>query len=98
MLYVTSGAYGVPFEVIERGSCHAAPLALIRLIHTLARESTSGYGRKVGPAPPRQRPARTEAGSRSGAGAEAESGAHAHDHAEVEVAVEAETVRRRRGR
>ncbi|MFF5973904.1 hypothetical protein ACFY7C_20475 [Streptomyces sp. NPDC012769] len=39
MLYVTSGAYGAPFEVIERASCYAAPLALICFIKVLARET-----------------------------------------------------------
>ncbi|MGW0394161.1 hypothetical protein ACWDYJ_25405 [Streptomyces sp. NPDC003042] len=37
LLYVTSGAYGAPFEVIERASCYAAPLALICFIKILSR-------------------------------------------------------------
>jgi hypothetical protein len=30
-LFVTAGAYGAPFEVIERASAYAAPIALIWL-------------------------------------------------------------------
>ena len=39
MLHVTAGAYGAGFEVIERGSAYAAPLALIYLKSFLARHA-----------------------------------------------------------
>lgn len=39
MLYVTSGAYGAGFEVIERAGSYAAPLALICFMTVLARET-----------------------------------------------------------
>ena len=41
MLFVTSDAYGAPFEVIERGGAYAAPLALILLKAVLTRSDPS---------------------------------------------------------
>jgi len=37
-LYVTSGAYGAPFEVFERGCSYIAPLAAITCRHIVRRE------------------------------------------------------------
>jgi uncharacterized membrane protein YphA (DoxX/SURF4 family) len=39
MLFVTSGAYGAVFEVIERASAYAAPIALIYFMAVVARET-----------------------------------------------------------
>ncbi|MFC0626031.1 DoxX family protein [Kribbella deserti] len=41
MLYVTMGAYGAGFEVLERASSYAAPLALIYLTSRLGGKSAS---------------------------------------------------------
>ena len=38
LLFVTAGAYGAGFEVIERASAYAAPVVLIWLAAILARE------------------------------------------------------------
>ncbi|NGO13739.1 hypothetical protein G5C60_40635 [Streptomyces sp. HC44] len=44
MLYVTSGARGAGFEVIERSSSYAAPLALILVMAVLARTAQPRSG------------------------------------------------------
>jgi len=56
-LYVTSGAYGAPFEVFERGGSYVAPLAAIYCRQITRREeSTAGFNEPVamthGPAVP----------------------------------------------
>jgi len=54
MLYVTMGAYGAVFEVIERGSAYAAPLAVICLTSIIAgtrdpeRPGTQNYRERRG--------------------------------------------------
>ncbi|MBT2443885.1 hypothetical protein J7E93_28070 [Streptomyces sp. ISL-36] len=57
MLYVTSGAYGAGFEVIERAGSYAAPLALICFLTILARETRAESRRAVLRVPRRNPPA-----------------------------------------
>jgi uncharacterized membrane protein YphA (DoxX/SURF4 family) len=51
-LFVTSGAYGAPLEVIGRASCYAAPIAAILCRQIVRREEeASASRRRVGIAP-----------------------------------------------
>ncbi|MEV3992552.1 hypothetical protein AB0J57_26940 [Streptomyces sp. NPDC049837] len=64
MLYVTSGARGAVFEVIERASAYAAPLALICV---MAAVTGAAHGRRSGDgAADAATPARVPVGSGPG--------------------------------
>jgi hypothetical protein len=45
-LFVTSGAYGAPLEVIERASCYAAPIAAILCRQIVRREDEASDSRR----------------------------------------------------